>query len=126
MDCHGPMSLNGPRTATLEEHTHHKAGSAGSSCIACHIPKIETTVADVRARAHIFAFITPAMTDKYKIPNPAQIRAFEALARTFTVAYGLAANLFARQLLISTFTGEVGDRTRPSRLLGRVGADYPD
>ena len=64
--------------------------------------------------------------DKYKIPNPAQIRAFEALARTFTVAYGLAANLFARQLLISTFTGEVGNRTRPSRLLGRVGADYPD
>ena len=70
MDCHGPMSLNGPRTATLEEHTHHKAGSAGSSCIACHMPKIETTVADVRVRAHTFAFITPAMTDKYKIPNP--------------------------------------------------------
>jgi len=70
MDCHGPMSLNGPRTATIEEHTHHKAGSAGSSCIACHMPKIETTVADVRVRAHTFAFITPAMTDKYKIPNP--------------------------------------------------------
>jgi predicted CXXCH cytochrome family protein len=70
MDCHGPMSLNGPRTATIAEHTHHKAGSAGSSCIACHMPKIETTVADVRVRAHTFAFITPAMTDKYKIPNP--------------------------------------------------------
>ncbi len=70
LDCHGPMSLNGPRTATIEEHTHHKAGSAGSSCIACHMPKIETTVADVKVRAHTFAFITPAMTDKYKIPNP--------------------------------------------------------
>jgi predicted CXXCH cytochrome family protein len=70
MDCHGPMSMNGPRTATLEEHTHHKEGSAGSSCIACHMPTIETTVADVKVRSHTFAFITPAMTDKYKIPNP--------------------------------------------------------
>jgi predicted CXXCH cytochrome family protein len=70
MDCHGPLSLNGPRTATIEEHTHHKKGSAGSSCVACHMPKIETTIADVKVRAHTFAFITPAMTDKYKIPNP--------------------------------------------------------
>ena len=34
LDCHGPMSLNGPRTATLQEHTHHKEGSTGSQCIA--------------------------------------------------------------------------------------------
>ena len=70
MDCHGLLSLNGPRTATIEEHTHHKKGSAGSSCIACHMPKIETTIADVKVRAHTFAFITPSMTDRYKIPNP--------------------------------------------------------
>jgi predicted CXXCH cytochrome family protein len=70
LDCHGPLSLNGPRTATLEEHTHHKAGSPGSQCVACHMPKIATTIADVKVRAHTFAFITPAMTDKYKIPNP--------------------------------------------------------
>jgi predicted CXXCH cytochrome family protein len=70
LDCHGPLSLNGPRTATIEEHTHHKKGSPGSSCIACHMPKIETTIADVKVRAHTFAFVTPAMTDKYKIPNP--------------------------------------------------------
>jgi predicted CXXCH cytochrome family protein len=70
LDCHGPMSLNGPRTGTLQEHTHHKEGSAGSQCIACHMPKIETTIANVTVRAHTFAFIYPAMTDKYKIPNP--------------------------------------------------------
>jgi len=70
LDCHGPMSLNGPRTATLEEHTHHKAGTPGSQCISCHMPKIETTIAEVKVRAHTFAFISPAMTDKYKIPNP--------------------------------------------------------
>jgi predicted CXXCH cytochrome family protein len=70
LDCHSPFSLNGPRTATLEEHTHHKKGSTGSSCIACHMPKIATTIADVKVRSHTFAFITPDMTDKYKIPNP--------------------------------------------------------
>ncbi len=70
MDCHGPLSLNGPRTSTLEEHTHHKKGSTGSSCIACHMPKIATTVANVKVASHTFDFVTPAMTDKYKIPNP--------------------------------------------------------
>jgi predicted CXXCH cytochrome family protein len=70
LDCHAPLSLNGPRSGTIEEHTHHKKGSAGSSCVTCHMPKIETTIADVKVRAHTFAFITPAMTDKYKIPNP--------------------------------------------------------
>jgi predicted CXXCH cytochrome family protein len=70
LDCHGPLSLNGPRTATLAEHTHHKIGSPGSQCVACHMPQIETTLADVRVHAHTFRFITPEMSDKYKIPNP--------------------------------------------------------
>jgi predicted CXXCH cytochrome family protein len=71
LDCHAPLSPNGPRTATLEEHTHHKSGSAGSQCVACHMPKIETEgVPATFVRAHTFRFITPAMTDKYKIPNP--------------------------------------------------------
>jgi predicted CXXCH cytochrome family protein len=70
LDCHGPNSRNGPRTATLAAHTHHKDGSAGSECVACHMPKIEVTVANINVRAHTFAFISPAMTDKYKIPNP--------------------------------------------------------
>jgi predicted CXXCH cytochrome family protein len=70
LDCHGPMSPNGPRTATLEEHTHHKKDSPGSQCIACHMPKIATTIADVKVRSHTFAFIAPRMTDEYKIPNP--------------------------------------------------------
>jgi len=70
LDCHAPMSANGPRTATIEKHTHHKEASPGSQCIACHMPKIETTVANVNVRAHTFRFISPAMTDQYKIPNP--------------------------------------------------------
>jgi predicted CXXCH cytochrome family protein len=70
LDCHGPMSLNGPHTGTLEEHTHHRPGSPGSQCVACHMPKIETTIADVFVRAHTFKVIPPTATDKYKVPNP--------------------------------------------------------
>jgi len=70
LDCHGPMSPNGPRAATLEEHTHHKEGSPGSRCVACHMPKIEVTIAETKVHAHTFAFIYPSETDKYKIPNP--------------------------------------------------------
>jgi predicted CXXCH cytochrome family protein len=70
LDCHAPMSANGPRTATLQEHTHHRDGSAGSECIACHMPKIQTTISDVKVHAHTFSFISPAMTDRCNIPNP--------------------------------------------------------
>jgi predicted CXXCH cytochrome family protein len=70
LDCHAPQSPNGPRAATLEAHTHHKAGSAGSDCVACHMPKIQTEIADVKVSAHTFRFISPAMTDRYQIPNP--------------------------------------------------------
>ncbi len=71
LDCHGPWSPNGPHAATLEQHTHHKAGSAGSQCVACHMPKVETEgVPGSLVRSHTFRFISPRMTDKYKIPNP--------------------------------------------------------
>lgn len=70
LECHSPGSPNGPHTMTLEEHTHHRSGSAGGECIACHMPQIEQTLADINVRSHTFRFITPAMTDQYKIPNP--------------------------------------------------------
>jgi predicted CXXCH cytochrome family protein len=69
LDCHGPRSPNGPHTSTIEEHTHHKAGSLGSECVSCHMPGIQTTIGDVKVHSHTFEFITPAMTDQYKIPN---------------------------------------------------------
>jgi predicted CXXCH cytochrome family protein len=69
LECHGPRSPNGPRGASIETHTHHKAGSPGEACVACHMPKIEQTIADVNVRAHTFRFITPAMTETLKVPN---------------------------------------------------------
>jgi predicted CXXCH cytochrome family protein len=70
LNCHGPASPNGPHAASIEAHTHHRAGSPGSDCVSCHMPKIEQTIADINVRSHTFAFIAPEMTDQYKIPNP--------------------------------------------------------
>ena len=69
LDCHGPSSPNGPRTATLEEHTHHKNGSPGSQCVACHMPAIETEgVPGTFVHAHTFRFISP--DDDRQVWNP--------------------------------------------------------
>ena len=70
LECHGPGSPNGPHTGRIEEHTHHTVGSPGSDCVSCHMPAIQTTIDDVKVHAHSFRFVTPAMTDQYKIPNP--------------------------------------------------------
>ena len=47
-----------------------RTARTGSACVACHMPKIEVGIPGVFVRAHTFSFIAPAMTDKYKIPNP--------------------------------------------------------
>ncbi len=71
LDCHGASSPNGPRAPTIEAHTHHKADSPGSQCVACHMPAIESEgVPNTNVHAHTFRFITPGMTDAYRIPNP--------------------------------------------------------
>ncbi len=69
LDCHSPGSPNGPRAPTMEDHTHHKAGSAGADCIACHMPKIAQTIGDVNVRSHTFRFVGPALTDSSGVPN---------------------------------------------------------
>src|SRR6185436_12535082 len=68
-DCHGPNTAVGPHAPTIEAHTHHKAGSTGNECVACHMPKIAQTIADVNVRAHTFRFITPVESEALKIPN---------------------------------------------------------
>jgi predicted CXXCH cytochrome family protein len=73
LECHGPNSPNGPRAVSIEQHTHHKAGSAGSECVNCHMPKIEQTITGVNVRSHTFRFISPAKTESLKIPNPCNV-----------------------------------------------------
>ena len=71
LECHGPGSPNGPRTATIEAHTHHKEGTPGSRCVDCHMPAIQSEgVPGTYVHAHTFRFISPSATDKYGIPNP--------------------------------------------------------
>lgn len=71
LSCHGPGSPNGPRASTLEAHTHHNADSAGSECVSCHMPAIQTEgVPGVNVHAHTFNVIMPVMTERYKVPNP--------------------------------------------------------
>jgi predicted CXXCH cytochrome family protein len=69
LDCHGPNAQAGPHASTIEEHTHHRAGSAGNECIACHMPKIAETISDQKVRSHTFHFVTPGETEALKIPN---------------------------------------------------------
>jgi predicted CXXCH cytochrome family protein len=73
LDCHGAGSPNGPFGGTIANHTHHKVGSAGSECIACHMPKIAQTIADVNVRSHTFRFIPPAKAEALKIPNACSV-----------------------------------------------------
>lgn len=69
LECHGPDKPAGPHMS-IEAHTHHAATSKASECVACHMPRIEQTIANVNVASHTFKFITPTMTDQYKIPNP--------------------------------------------------------
>jgi predicted CXXCH cytochrome family protein len=73
LDCHGPGSPNGPHSPTIEAHTHHKKESAGSECVACHMPKIAQTIADINVRSHTFRFVTPAQTDALGVPNACNV-----------------------------------------------------
>jgi len=70
LTCHAANGANGPRATSIEAHTHHQAGSAGSECIACHMPRTSQTIANVSVRSHTFKFVTPKLTDDFQIPNP--------------------------------------------------------
>jgi predicted CXXCH cytochrome family protein len=69
LQCHNPVMQPGPR-GSLEFHTQHAANSTGSQCVACHMPAIEQTIADVNVRSHTFKFISPAAAQRQKMPNP--------------------------------------------------------
>jgi predicted CXXCH cytochrome family protein len=69
LTCHGPSTQSGPHAASIEQHTHHAAGSAGSACAACHMPAIAETLGDVKVRSHTFRFVWPEQTETLKIPN---------------------------------------------------------
>ncbi len=69
VQCHSPVLQPGPR-GPLEFHTQHAANSEGSRCVACHMPAIQQTIANVNVRSHTFRFISPMVSEQHKVPNP--------------------------------------------------------
>lgn len=67
--CHGPNTQNGPHADSLQAHTHHEVGSAGSECVSCHMPKIAKTISNINVSSHTFRFITPTQSEAMGIPN---------------------------------------------------------
>jgi predicted CXXCH cytochrome family protein len=68
--CHSPNNQNGPHTASIEEHTHHAAGSPGSQCVACHMPKVLPQLpGGPFVSTHTFHFVSPEQTEAMQIPN---------------------------------------------------------
>jgi predicted CXXCH cytochrome family protein len=71
LSCHAAeMGNEAGLKGTVSDHTHHAEGSAGSECVACHMPKIEATLKDNFVHAHTFRFITPSLTESSGVPNP--------------------------------------------------------
>jgi predicted CXXCH cytochrome family protein len=74
LTCHtkeNPAGLKG----TVSEHTHHRAGSPGSQCTACHMPNIAQTLpnkqdGDIFVASHTFRFLSPTLTETCGVPNP--------------------------------------------------------
>jgi len=71
MKCHSFGSPIGPHQKNIEAHTHHKADSKGSLCVECHMPKVgrHTGKSPLTVRSHMFGFVTPTQTLKYKMPK---------------------------------------------------------
>ena len=70
LKCHSFGSVIGPHQQSLTKHTHHKENSPGSLCVECHMPKTgkHTGKSPLTVRSHLFGFITPDQTIKYKMP----------------------------------------------------------
>ncbi len=69
LTCHTSKNAAGLH-GTVSEHTHHRQDSAGSQCVACHMPAIEQTIPNTYVAAHTFRFISPVETEQSGIPNP--------------------------------------------------------
>ena len=80
-DCHEPHGLrlraegsnvcsqcHAPAKFASTEHHHHKPGSAGASCLGCHMPERIYMVVDPR-RDHSFRIPRPDLSAKLGTPN---------------------------------------------------------
>lgn len=68
LSCHSAPGQNGAVVIAPEKHTFHKAGTAGSRCIDCHMAQNVYMVRDPR-RDHGFVSPDPQLTIELGIPN---------------------------------------------------------
>ncbi|MBW8185990.1 tetratricopeptide repeat protein [Shewanella nanhaiensis] len=62
LQCHSPAHFN------TKEHLHHKAGTAGSLCVDCHMPQTRYMGVDDR-RDHSFSIPRPTLSEQTGSPN---------------------------------------------------------
>jgi predicted CXXCH cytochrome family protein len=83
--CHGDIARN------ISAHTHHAANSAGSSCIACHMPRTVLSI-NARMRDHSISIPVPENTIRHGIPNACNLchrdKTAEWAAEKVTAWYG--------------------------------------
>jgi predicted CXXCH cytochrome family protein len=60
--CHAEVA------ASLAAHTRHRTGSAGTSCVECHMPKTVTSI-KAKMRDHTIGIPVPENTVAFGIPN---------------------------------------------------------
>ena len=62
-ECHGPLSLNGPGPQRWRTYTSQERIGGKRVQSKCHMPKIETTIADVKSALPRVFVCRAAMTD---------------------------------------------------------------
>jgi|GEM_PF-1812033 len=74
LSCHDATNPSGFR-GTVAEHTHPSEGSTGSQCVACHMPKIGTTIRTTSSRPtpstsfHRWSLSSPASPTRNVLPH---------------------------------------------------------
>lgn len=64
--CHRDLGRN--NEPAVAAHTHHAAGSAGRSCVECHMPRTVTSI-KAQIRDHSMSIPVPENTIRHGIPN---------------------------------------------------------
>ena len=64
--CHSNLSRD--KEEAVARHTRHAAGSAGRSCVECHMPRTVTSI-KAQIRDHSISIPTPENTIRHGIPN---------------------------------------------------------
>ncbi len=68
--CH--TNLSADKEQAVAQHTHHAVGSAGRSCVECHMPRTVTSI-KAQIRDHSMSIPVPENTIQHGIPNACNV-----------------------------------------------------